>query len=90
MHRGGAVFARGVVDLVVEGCHFTSLGGNALTLSELARDTLITDSEFSWIGDSGITQLGSVKYDRSHNASPQATDLMDLVRRPLRPFWRPF
>lgn len=79
MHRGGGVFATGSEGLRVEACHFDRLGGNALMISEYARDTTITDSEFSWIGDSGISQMGSVKYDRSGNRSPESNDLMDAT-----------
>ena len=61
MHRGGAVFATGVTGLQVESVHFTRLGGNAVMLSEYARDSSFTGCEFSWIGDSGIGQMGSVK-----------------------------
>ena len=79
MHRGGSVFAQGVSGLVVEGCHFNRLGGNALTLSEYAYESKILDSEFSWIGDSGISQLGSVVFDRTGNMSSNSTDLMDAT-----------
>ena len=61
MHRGGAVLATGVSALSIEGVHFTRLGGNAVMLSEYARDTSFHGCEFSWIGDSGIGQMGSVK-----------------------------
>ena len=77
MHRGGAVFATGVSGLTVERVHFTQLGGNAVMLSEYARETTFHSCEFSWIGDSGISQLGSVKFDRTHDKSPESTDLLD-------------
>eukprot|EP01046_Picozoa_sp_COSAG06_P050401 COSAG06_NODE_7974_length_2314_cov_3.632957_2_plen_146_part_00 len=79
MHRGGALFATGVSGLTVEGVHFTRLGGNAVMLSEYSRDSSFVGSEFSWIGDSAIAQMGSVKFDRTHNMSPASLDLMDAT-----------
>ena len=79
MHRGGAVLATGVSALSIEGVHFTRLGGNAVMLSEYARDTSFHGCEFSWIGDSGIGQMGSVKFDRTGDRSPESLDLMDAT-----------
>ena len=79
MHRGGAVCATGTTNLAVEQCHFDRLGGNALMLSNRNRGATITATEFSWIGDNAIAQMGSVKYDRSGNADPSSNDLMDLT-----------
>lgn len=79
MHRGGAVFAQGVSGLTVDGCHFHRLGGNGLMLSEYAFQTKILRSEFSWIGDSAVSQMGSVKFDRTHNMDPNSNDLADLT-----------
>ena len=79
MHRGGAVAVTGVEGMRVTNCHFDRLGGNAMLVSEYARDTRITGSEFSWIGDNAISQMGSVKYDRSLDKSPDSTDLMDAT-----------
>lgn len=61
MHRGGALFATGASELSIEGVHFTRLGGNAVMLSEYVRNTSFHSCEFSWVGDSGIGQMGSVK-----------------------------
>ena len=77
MHRGGAVFATFARNLSVTNVHFTRLGGNAVTLSEWVRDASFVGSEFSWIGDNGILQLGSVRFDRSGDKDPYSNDLMD-------------
>ena len=41
IHRGGAVFATGVKDLVIDSCMFEQLGGNALFISNYARNTVV-------------------------------------------------
>ena len=79
MHRGGALFVTGASDLSIERVHFTRLGGNAVMLSEYVRDSTFQKCEFSWIGDSGIGQMGSVKFDRTGNRSPESLDLMDAT-----------
>lgn len=79
MHRGGAIFATGTAGLLVEGCHFDRLGGNGLMLSAKNRDATISGSEFSWIGDNAIAQMGTVKFDRTENMDPMSNDLMDAT-----------
>lgn len=74
IHRGGAVLAQGVKDLVVDSCMFERLGGNALFLSNYAADTLIKDSEFAWIGDSAVAQVGSTFFAQTEK---RGEDLMD-------------
>ena len=75
MHRGGALFARYAENLTVSNVHFTRLGGNAVMLSEWVRHASFTGCEFSWIGDNGISQMGSVKFDRTGDTTNN--DLMD-------------
>ena len=60
--RGGAVFAEGTTGLSVSHCHFDRLGGNGLFLSIFNEDSRVSDSEFSWLGDSGVAMLGHTKF----------------------------
>ena len=75
IHVGGAVFAEGVEGMVVSGCTFERLGGNALFLSNYAANTVINASEFAWIGDSAVALVGSTKFAQTQDRS--GTDLMD-------------
>lgn len=75
IHRGGAVFAENVDNMVVDACTFEQLGGNALFLSGHAHNTVVSNSEFAWIGDSAIAAVG---YTRFHTTGDKnGTDLMD-------------
>ena len=78
MH-GGALFVTLARNLYVTDVHLTRLGGNAVALSEMVRDASFacSESEFSWIGDNGILQLGSVRFDRTLDMSEGSNDLMD-------------
>jgi hypothetical protein len=60
--RGGAVFAEGTTGLSVSHCHFDRLGGNGLFLSNFNEGSRVSDSEFSWLGDSGVAMLGHTKF----------------------------
>mmetsp|Transcript_8222 Transcript_8222/g.24363 ORF Transcript_8222/g.24363 Transcript_8222/m.24363 type:complete len:587 (-) Transcript_8222:104-1864(-) len=44
-------------------------------LSDYARNTQITNSEFAWIGDSAVAAIGSTRFAKSHNLNN--SDLMD-------------
>jgi len=61
----------------VDGCLFERLGGNALFLSNYARNTIVKNSEFAWIGDSAMAQAGSTRFAATHNKSQDSLDLLD-------------
>ncbi len=75
IHRGGAVFATGTEGARFTDVHFTRLAGNALFFSDYCKEPFVGNSEFSWIGDSGLALVGSTRFKISGNK--KGTDLMD-------------
>lgn len=59
VHRSGTVFIEGAENITISNCLFYAVGGNALTLSNYVRNTLVLKNEFVWSGDSAIILLGS-------------------------------
>eukprot|EP00696_Hemimastix_kukwesjijk_P008468 gnl/Hemi2/20698_TR6856_c0_g1_i1.p1 gnl/Hemi2/20698_TR6856_c0_g1~~gnl/Hemi2/20698_TR6856_c0_g1_i1.p1 ORF type:complete len:814 (+),score=271.94 gnl/Hemi2/20698_TR6856_c0_g1_i1:155-2596(+) len=59
VHRGATFFAEGVEGLTVTWNVFDSTGGNAVFISNYARNTSIQLNEFVWIGDTAINAVGS-------------------------------
>ena len=60
IQRSGAVLAEGTEHFNFESNHITRCDGNGLKLSNYNRGTTISDNEFSWIGDSAMSLLGSM------------------------------
>jgi hypothetical protein len=58
LERSAAVLAEGVEGLVVSGCAFSRIGGNALMLSGYARDSLLAGNSFRWTGGSAMVAWG--------------------------------
>jgi len=58
LERYAAVFLEGTEDAVIENCNFERLDGNGLMISGYNRRALIKDSDFAYIGGSGIAAWG--------------------------------
>lgn len=58
LQRTAAVELEGVTGATIDQCTFERLDGNALMLSSFVRDTVISNSEFAWTGDSAIIAWG--------------------------------
>ena len=56
--RSGAVFVEGAVGVTIEGCNFTRLDSNAVTVSGYARNVSIIGNSFTWIGGNTIALMG--------------------------------
>ena len=52
------VVAEGVSGFNVTNCTFTRLDNAGIFLGGFARDVVIADNEFSWLGESGIVSVG--------------------------------
>eukprot|EP01043_Picozoa_sp_COSAG02_P024333 COSAG02_NODE_1327_length_13220_cov_11.602241_7_plen_476_part_00 len=60
IHRGGAVTFEGVDDVSVSDSHLTALGGNAVFVSNDAKNVAINGNEILDVGDSGVAILGDM------------------------------
>lgn len=58
LHRGGAVFAEGVVRFAVRGSTFVDVGGNGVVISGYSRDSTITNSTFVRFGAAAMAVAG--------------------------------
>jgi hypothetical protein len=58
LERTAAVFAEGTTGLVVRGCNFSRVGGNALMLSGFARGAVLEGNAFRWTGGSAMVAWG--------------------------------
>ena len=58
LQRHAALFLDGTENVVVQGCVFERLDGNAIITSGYNRNTVIDSSEFAWIGDTCIAEWG--------------------------------
>ena len=59
LERSAVVFAEGTENLVVDGCIFERIDGNAVLLSSYNRGAAITHNEFVWIGATAIALWGN-------------------------------
>ncbi|GAB5362564.1 hypothetical protein AAMO2058_000808200 [Amorphochlora amoebiformis] len=59
--KTASIEAEGVEGLVIEGCDFRQLDGNAVLIHGYARDVSIVENRFDEIGGSIISQLGYTK-----------------------------
>ena len=70
--RGGALLVEGARDIRIEGCNFTRLDSNALTLSGYTRDVQIVGNIFSLIGgNSERTSVQLCRLTRSQHLTPR-------------------
>ena len=60
IQRSGAVLIEGTERFTFEANHVTRVDGNGLKLSNYNRNASIVANEFSWIGDSAMSSLGSM------------------------------
>eukprot|EP00475_Leptophrys_vorax_P015852 TRINITY_DN2221_c0_g2_i1.p1 TRINITY_DN2221_c0_g2~~TRINITY_DN2221_c0_g2_i1.p1 ORF type:complete len:787 (-),score=214.49 TRINITY_DN2221_c0_g2_i1:1749-4109(-) len=58
LQRSGAVFLEGTSGAVIDNCAFFRLDGNALMISGYNSEFTLSNSIFSWIGDSAVAQWG--------------------------------
>ncbi|XP_065181055.1 uncharacterized protein LOC135811743 [Sycon ciliatum] len=58
LQRSGAVFAEGTKLLTIENCVFKNLDGNGLFLSGFVHDSMISNNEFTLIGDTAMAAWG--------------------------------
>jgi len=74
MYRGGALYMENAEHVTVQGSTFSRLDGNAIFLSKYTRDVTILDSEFAWLGMSGIAFWGSSnEWDATEGHQPRRT-----------------
>lgn len=59
IHRGGAFFADGAVDIGVHGCTFDQVDGSGVFLSRHVRNSTISDNSFFSIGETAVLLVGS-------------------------------
>jgi hypothetical protein len=59
VYPGGTIYASGTERLAINHCNFTSVGGNGVVLHRYNRDAALSNSEFSWVGDSAVVLLGA-------------------------------
>ena len=86
LYRGGAVHLRGTEDVVIEGCSFEELGGNAVVVDSYNRDTVIRGNRFRENGASDVVFVGSFAAVRdpafSFRASARPLTEIDTVVGP--------
>lgn len=58
VERSGALFFEGTVGVHVSGCLLTRLDGNAIFFSGYTRGAVVSGNEFSWIGETAVSQWG--------------------------------
>ena len=85
VYRGGAILIDGCKNITIRHCTFSSLGGNALFVSNYNRNIVLSDNDIHDIGASAIAFVGnpdavrspSFRYDQS-----VPPDRMDMTRGP--------
>ena len=51
----------GTRDALVSNCVFNGVGGNGVMIKDFNRNATVADSEFVWVGESGIVSVGSTE-----------------------------
>ena len=83
-HRGAAVFVEGAVAPTIRDCRFVRVDGNAVFLSNFVRNASITDSEFAFTGDNGITMIGSTdRIDGTSGNQPRYSTIAGNLLREI-------
>lgn len=57
--RSGAVYLEGTEGVTVQGCTFTRVDGNAVSINAYNRNASIVGNEFVWLGDSAVASWGT-------------------------------
>lgn len=86
IYRGGAVFFEGAEDCILDHCHFSNLGGNAVFVNNYNRRISVDTCLFEDCGASGVAFVGS--YDAVREARNKGDDkvgdtAVDLTPGPL-------
>jgi hypothetical protein len=78
----GAVMLTGVRDAVVRFCTFSGVGGNGLFIGDFARNTIVAENEFAWVGESAIASIGSTdRIDGTNGNQPRGNAIVkNLIR----------
>lgn len=86
IYRGAAVHLRGTEGIIIEGCSFEELGGNAVLVDSYNRGTVIRGNRFRENGASDVVFAGSFAAVRnpafSYGASAQPLDEIDTAVGP--------
>jgi len=69
LQRQGAITLIGTKNIVVDGCLFSRLDGNAVFIGGYNRNMTISNNEFVYIGDSALAAWGDTSYELNKNKS---------------------
>jgi hypothetical protein len=58
IHRGAALFVEDAENITVDKCSFNQTGGNGVFFSNHVTDSVVSSSEFAFLGDSAIASVG--------------------------------
>jgi hypothetical protein len=83
IHRGGAMFVDGAVDIVVQGCTFDQVDGNGLFLSRHVRNCTVSDNSFLSIGATAIAVVGASARHRTNMAGNADYPAFNIITRNL-------
>lgn len=73
----GAVIFEGTKDASVSHCIFNGVGGNGVAILNYNRNTTVADSEFVWVGESGIISVGSTdRIDGTKGDQPRGNQIL--------------
>jgi hypothetical protein len=75
IYRGASVFIETAESIKVEGCFFDTNGGNGVFVSKYARDVVIQDNQFRYLGSSVILITGDPHY---YDHKRKLWDMTDL------------
>ncbi len=65
IYRGGAILLEGTENVIIKGCTFSELGGNAVFLSDYNKNDVISDNDIYDIGGNAIAFVGDPAAVRS-------------------------
>ena len=78
LERIGVLLSEGAESLIVRGCNFTRLDGNAIMLSGYNRDAVIEKNHFEWLGQNAIASWGRSNFsDGTAGDFPRRTRVTD-------------
>jgi len=69
LQRSGAVLIDGTEGTVIDACAFARVDGNGISLNNYNRRTMLTNNDFSWIGDSAMASWGATGFCMNENCS---------------------
>lgn len=84
MYRGGALFIENAENVTISNSTFSRLDGNAVFLSRYTRDVSVLESEFAWLGMSGVAFWGDTNlWDATSGNQPRRTRIESNFFREL-------